>query len=125
VSILCHLTDFSYDFGFQRFHNRTPTIFRLSFKMHLGQKFYSQKEFQEAKLKYEAELVIPYTVNNCVKRELYNAKHMGKSQVPEGFLWKEAVIACKHYGDPRHHKHVEGTQRRSNQRFVYWNLKRS
>lgn len=128
MSILCHLADFSYDFEFKRVDNRTPfvcrvSIFRLCFKMHLGQKFHSQKEFEEAKSKYEADLVVPYTVFNSYKRELYNKKNVGKSQVPEGFLWKEAVIACKHYGNPRYHKHVAGTKKRSNQRFVYWNFK--
>ncbi|XP_052129333.1 uncharacterized protein LOC127750830 [Frankliniella occidentalis] len=81
-----------------------------------GKKFYSQAEFEEAKSKYEWEQRVPYTVINCTKRERYNGKlKPGRPEVPETFDWKDAILACKHFGGVREHEHVEGKARRPNQ----------
>ncbi|XP_034245761.1 uncharacterized protein LOC117647896 [Thrips palmi] len=81
----------------------------------LGKKFYSQLEFNAAKRKFELEQHVPYTVINCTKAQNYNQTADQDHQVPNGFDWKDAVIACKLYGKPRLHQHVEGTKKRPNQ----------
>ena len=83
----------------------------------LGRQFFSQEEFDKAKSDYQWEQHVPYTVVNSVKAETYNSTTEDEQKkVPPGFLWKEAKIACKHFGKVRPHKHVEGKAKRPNQR---------
>lgn len=89
------------------------------FSINLGQKFYSQEHFDQARKNYESEEKVPYHLINCVSAERHNKKCESEGKgglVPKEFKWKEAVIGCQHYGKPRQSQHKEGTTRRPNQR---------
>lgn len=87
----------------------------------LGQKFFTIKEYEEAKAKYEKAQKVPYIIFNSQSAKRFNSKRAGddpNKRVPEEMLWKDVVVSCKHYGKPRSHDHIEGTKKRMNQRYV-------
>lgn len=91
----------------------------------LGKTFKTYEELEAAMEAYGKEQKVPYTVVSSKSAALFNQKMKANNKatrMKEDLVWKEATIACKHYGKPRFHKHVEGTQQRVNQRCVYFML---